>query len=56
MIGATVRRLPLWQRVALLLIFVVLADFSAADGCDCGPNDLTTTAQHTTTKGTDHGV
>jgi hypothetical protein len=40
-IATFVRRRTLGQRIALLLLVVVLADFSAPDGCDCGPNDLT---------------
>lgn len=57
MIGVTVRRLPMWQRVALFLVFVVLADFSADDGCGC--NDITgrsSTAISTHHQGVDHGV
>lgn len=39
MIAAYVRRRT--QRIALFLIFVVLADFGADDGCDCSPDELT---------------
>jgi hypothetical protein len=42
MIATFVQRRTLGQRVALLLLVIVLGDFSAPDGCDCGPNDLTT--------------
>jgi hypothetical protein len=28
----------IWQRVAVVVAIVVLADFSIPDGCDCGPD------------------
>lgn len=31
------RRTPL-QRLALLVLLIVLADVSVPDGCDCGPD------------------
>jgi hypothetical protein len=44
MIANAVRRMSPVQRLVMLVLVVVLADFSIPDGCDCGPNDITRTA------------
>ena len=42
-LAAFARRRTPAQRLLLLVLVVVLADFSIPDGCDCDPNDLTQT-------------
>lgn len=48
MIAAFVRRRTPPQRIMLLALVIVLADFSIPDGCDCGAARTRTTAAITT--------
>ena len=43
-IATAARRLTPLQRIAVLLMLIILADFSIPDGCDCGPSEFRTTA------------
>lgn len=47
MIAAFTRRRTPLQRLTLLMLIVVLADFSIPDGCDCGPDAYRTAAPTT---------
>lgn len=46
MIAAFARRRTPAQRIALLVLLVVLADFGIPDGCDCDAIRTNTAAAH----------